>query len=88
MGYGSYQTPLGMAGYNIDDVCNRDDCDEKINRGVDALCGDQPGYETSEGCGRWFCSEHLYSSGMADGLWRCPACFGIWHSEHPEFERI
>jgi hypothetical protein len=88
MGYGSYQTPLGLAGYNIEDVCNRDNCRAKIDRGMAFLCGDQPGHQTEAGCGRWFCGHHLFGTGQGDGLSRCSDCFDIWHDEHPEFERI
>lgn len=61
MGWASYDTKLGPAGYAHADVCHFDDCDEEIDRGLSFLCGSRPGDETAEfGCGRWFCAKHLF----------------------------
>jgi hypothetical protein len=62
MGYAQYTLPDGReAGYAVEDVCNRDDCHEKIDRGLGHLCGELPGDE--RGCGKYFCSAHLYYLG-------------------------
>jgi len=60
MGYARYDTPLGIAGYGVEDVCHEEGCSEEIDRGLAYLCGDEPGRESDHGCGRWFCSGHLY----------------------------
>ena len=62
MGYAIYETPLGDAGYGVEDVCHQEGCSEAIDRGLDYLCGDQPGRPSEHGCGRWFCHEHLYDA--------------------------
>ena len=61
MGNARYGTPLGDAGYDVVDTCHELNCAAEINRGLAHLCGDQPGRESEHGCGRWFCSGHLYS---------------------------
>jgi len=71
MGYAIYGTPLGDAGYGVEDICHQEGCSEEIDRGLECLCGDEPGRPSESGCGRWFCGEHLY------GGWpqsRCRAC--------------
>jgi hypothetical protein len=60
MGYARYGTPMGPAGYDVDDVCHEEGCSEAIDRGLDCLCGGVPGYADEFGCGRWFCGEHLF----------------------------
>jgi hypothetical protein len=82
MGYACYDTPRGMAGYAVADTCNRDGCDEEISRGLDALCGGQPGYAADGGCGRWFCGEHTYGTANP-GVQFCPGCKERWEREHP-----
>jgi len=63
MGYAHYTLPDGRAaGYGVEDVCNRDDCNVKIDRGMAYLCGDAPDGHRAEdqpGCGRYFCDPHL-----------------------------
>lgn len=60
MGYACYDTPLGPAGYAVEDTCHTPNCTTVIDRGLGHLCGSDPGYETESGCGRWYCGEHLY----------------------------
>jgi hypothetical protein len=60
MGYASYDTPLGPAGYGIEDICNEDGCGTEIDRGLSFLCGMTPGRPDEHGCGLWFCDEHLF----------------------------
>lgn len=72
MGYAHYVLPDGReAGYDVEDVCNWDGCDEEIDRGLGYLCGKTPGGDEF-GCGKYFCNEHLYLS--EQGGWRCEPC--------------
>lgn len=72
MGYAHYALPDGReAGYAVEDICNQDDCDTEIDRGLGHLCGQTPGGDEF-GCGKYFCDEHLYV-GEESG-WRCKAC--------------
>lgn len=92
MGYASYETPLGEAGYAVEDVCNQEGCEVAIDRGLSYLCGDQPGRDSEHGCGRWFCGSHLrmpedlLGDIMGSGL--CPACFAEHDSDDNRAERI
>jgi hypothetical protein len=61
MGYACYNTPRGPAGYDVTDTCHQPGCTVEIDRGLDCLCGDQPGEPGNHGCGWWFCAEHLFS---------------------------
>jgi hypothetical protein len=82
MGYARYDTPAGPAGYGVEDRCpyplgedqGDQPCGTKIDRGLDFLCGDQPGYATELGCGRWFCGEHLVGSPAGGAVQNCPTC--------------
>lgn len=62
MGYASYTLPDGRAaGYGIEAKCDKDGCDEEIDRGLGYLCGEQPdGWRDSEeyGCGNYYCGPH------------------------------
>jgi hypothetical protein len=64
MGYAHYVLPDGReAGYGVDATCDRDDCEEEIDRGLGFLCGNNPdGWrdDTEPGCGRYFCDRHTY----------------------------
>lgn len=74
MGYASYTvTRRGEeieAGYAIEDTCNEKGCAATIDRGLDYLCGELPG-GGENGCGGYFCGEHLFRSDP-DG--RCARC--------------
>ena len=63
MGYGYYVLPDGReAGYGVEATCDKDGCEEKIDRGLGYLCGVGPGgSETS--CGGYFCDAHLFYGG-------------------------
>lgn len=71
MGYARYDTPLGPAGYAVTDTCHHDGCDMEIDRGLGHLCGDEPGCETEDSCGRWFCGGHLFYGPRGQ---RCEPC--------------
>lgn len=78
MGYGKYQIEDGplkgrFGGYGVDDVCHREDCPERIDRGLAYLCGEDPHGGGESGCGLFFCENHLYSvAGEAHNL--CGGC--------------
>lgn len=74
MCYARYDTPLGEAGYAIEDVCHQDGCEAQIDRGLSYLCGERPGVAADGACGRWFCTDHLHLS--PEGGQRCGACGG------------
>lgn len=59
MGYALYDTPMGEAGYSVEDTCHREGCSEEIDRGLSFLCGSTPGTADEYGCGKWFCGDHL-----------------------------
>lgn len=44
-------------GYSVEATCDHPDCSEAIDRGLSYCCGDMPG--NSQGCGQFFCTEHL-----------------------------
>ncbi|MFA7264930.1 MAG: hypothetical protein WC054_01345 [Candidatus Nanopelagicales bacterium] len=73
MGYAYYDTPHGPGGYGVEDRCPYQGCGVKIDRGLAYLCGDSP-VATEIGCGKWFCSAHLYMTSIkfVDSL--CPDC--------------
>jgi hypothetical protein len=63
-------------GYGVEAVCAEDGCDEKIDKGLAYCCGDLEGVEGERGCGRYFCTAHLWYSGAShkwDGQ-RCADC--------------
>jgi hypothetical protein len=45
-------------GYGVEATCDKDGCDDQIDRGVDYVCGDM--HDGGKyGCGRYFCGDHL-----------------------------
>lgn len=48
-------------GYGVPAYCDHPNCNEKIDRGLSYVCGGAP-YGGDEGCGLYFCGEHLYSN--------------------------
>ncbi|MFJ5070211.1 hypothetical protein ACIQC7_27760 [Kitasatospora sp. NPDC088556] len=75
MEYGSYtMTRNGQtieAGYNITAPCDRTGCTIQISRGLDALCGNEPGGD--DGCGGFFCDRHLHIASSEGYL--CRDCY-------------
>jgi hypothetical protein len=68
MGYAYYVLADGReAGYAVEDVCNQDGCEAKIDRGLAFLCGKTPGGD-EYGCGGYFCGEDLTFD-------QCPSCW-------------
>ncbi|MFI5684668.1 hypothetical protein [Streptomyces sp. NPDC051636] len=74
------------AGYSVEAVCEDDGCNEKIDRGLAHLCGNEPGGD-EYGCGGYFCAHHLFlGSGapVSEGL--CRQCSDQYEAEHPDPE--
>ena len=44
-------------GYGVPCICDHPGCNEKIDRGLDYVCGDEP-FGGQYGCGLYFCEEH------------------------------
>ena len=71
-------------GYGVPAVCEEPGCDAKIDRGLAYACGGL------DGCGRFFCKEHLYSSyeiieaglAVAEGEFVCARCLE-WAEPYP-----
>ncbi|WP_433363901.1 hypothetical protein [Streptosporangium sp. CA-115845] len=78
MGYARYEVYRNgeriEAGYAVEDTCNRDGCEAKIDRGLGCLCGHTPGGDEF-GCGHYFCEEHLFVSMRDDEPQMCEPCF-------------
>jgi hypothetical protein len=81
MGYAYYDTPLGPAGYSVEDTCHQVGCDVAIDRGLGFLCGNSPGRSDEVGCGEWFCGEHLRLpvDGCLNGT--CQRCWEFWEKD-------
>lgn len=45
-------------GYGVEATCDHPGCEAKIDRGLSYLCGG-PKWESGEGCGKYFCDDHL-----------------------------
>jgi hypothetical protein len=62
MGYAHYKIRRNGeqidAGYGVEAVCEKTDCATTIDRGLAYLCGQTPGGD-EQGCGGYFCAEHL-----------------------------
>lgn len=61
------------AGYGVETVCEENDCDEQIDRGLAYLCGETPGGD-EYGCGGYFCGSHLYAAPEGQHGERCNRC--------------
>jgi len=44
-------------GYGVPALCDHPDCNEKIDRGLNYICGGVP-YGSDKGCGLFFCEKH------------------------------
>lgn len=87
MGYAHYTVYRNgtkiEAGYGVEDVCNLADCDKKIDRGLDYLCGATPGGD-EHGCGHYFCGGHIFGAPADDVPQLCGACLARWRRERRE----
>lgn len=57
-------------GYGVPAVCDHPGCNEKINRGLAHVCGQEP-FGGNKGCGLYFCSKHLV---FGKGTLLCDRC--------------
>lgn len=64
-------------GYGVPAKCDHPDCNEKIDRGLGYVCGNDI-YGGNHGCGLFFCESHLGfivdEHGNIDGPQRCDRC--------------
>ncbi len=62
-------------GYGVPALCDHPKCDEKIDRGLAHVCGGEP-YGGENGCGLYFCGDHLSYRNVRDEGWvdNCPRC--------------
>lgn len=79
MGYGAYEIAGGplagqLGGYNVKAVCGHDGCEEKIDRGMAYMCGDNPHGGGEDSCGLFFCDGHLAFAAITQPHQRCMAC--------------
>lgn len=73
MGYAVYwlSTQQRFGGYGVPCRCEHPDCNEKIDRGLAHVCGNEPeGY--GRGCGLYFCGKHLFLTARRGQL--CERC--------------
>lgn len=86
MGWGSGTNYKGEAvGYSVEDVCNEPGCDTKIDRGLSYCCGGLEGVFGGNGCGDYFCEDHLYFSNNEDNHdWLCIECVALEDKESEE----
>lgn len=68
-------------GYGVPAYCDHPKCNKKIDRGLSYVCGGEP-YGGDDGCGLYFCSEHL--SGFHGDHFVCPRCAAF----KPPYKRI
>jgi len=85
MGWAHIVLPDGReVGYAVSATCDKDGCDESINRGLGYVCGGM--HEGDEhGCGNYFCGAHLvYVLSSEDVPQLCEACAAEYEREHPD----
>ena len=58
-------------GYGVPAICDHPGCGTAIDRGLGYVCGGRP-YGGEEGCGLFFCDEHLLVGGK--GFQQCDRC--------------
>ena len=61
-------------GYSVPAVCDHPRCNEKIDRGLAHVCGGEP-YGDEQGCGLYFCANHLYFGRSKEANQLCQKCF-------------
>lgn len=77
MGWGTGTNAAGReVGYMVQAECDEPDCTVEIDRGLAYVCGGMhDGGE--EGCGGYFCGEHLL---LAPDAQMCDACHDAWEA--------
>lgn len=74
MGWAYGEVDGREVGYSIEAECDQDGCTARINRGLAYCCGDMHG-GTEHGCGRYFCTEHLFFTALGQQCCRYAAPF-------------
>lgn len=59
-------------GYGVPAPCDQPDCGEKIDRGLAYGCGGEP-FGGEDGCGLFFCGDHMLGGGQPQLCERCEA---------------
>lgn len=57
-------------GYGVPAYCDHPGCEKEIDRGLAYVCGGEP-YGGSQGCGLFYCYEHLRTTGKGQLCSRC-----------------
>ncbi len=77
MGYARYEIYRNgekiEAGYAVEAMCDKPDCTARVWRGLDALCGENPGGD-EHGCGGYFCDDDLSMAPEGQQGYRCFLC--------------
>lgn len=60
-------------GYGVPAKCDHPECSKSIHRGLAHVCGGEP-YGGDEGCGLYFCAEHLLLGVDGKNRQVCQAC--------------
>lgn len=69
-------------GYSVEATCDLHGCNEKIDRGLAYVCGSM--HDGGEhGCGRYFCSSHLFF-GAPEQL--CERCLTFFEDMNPDYD--
>jgi hypothetical protein len=69
-------------GYGVDAICDKEGCEEEIDRGLGCVCGRMHGGDN--GCGKYFCGKHLVFGCGENQM--CEECAEEWDRENPEDE--
>lgn len=57
-------------GYGVPAICDQPACGEAVDRGLGYVCGGEP-YGGEDGCGLYFCGEHLTGGDPCQQCERC-----------------
>lgn len=82
MGYACYTRRGRDQGYGVPAKCDHPGCDQDIDRGVGYACSGDP----DEGCGLFFCGEHLSHLRSEDGSWGVAKCERCHDEDAPAFD--
>lgn len=76
-------------GYGVPAFCDHPKCNQVIDRGLGYVCGgEHGGGDCGQGCGLYFCGEHLRGLGRGQ---KCPKCARYDHRpykakpDHPDW---
>lgn len=70
-------------GYGVPAVCDHPGCNEKIDRGLAYVCGGEP-YGGEDGCGLYFCAQHLHLGVDGKDHQVCQQCANWLHPFEPK----